>query len=221
MFSYNNYGIINFMQNIFIGGSDTPSATIIWSMTELIKNPSIMKKAQEEVRSLVRSKGKVEESDLCKLYYLKCVITEVMRLHPIVPLLSPREAMKCCTINNYDIPPGTMLLVNTFAISRDTNVWENPDKFDPERFSDRLIEFDGLDFKLIAFGAGRKKCPDMKFGLLVVELALANLLCYFNWELPIGVSADDIDTTEAMGIVVHKKNDIFLVAKRYRGAVGE
>ncbi|XP_026411008.1 cytochrome P450 71A1-like [Papaver somniferum] len=83
------------IQDVFLGGVDTSAVTVSWAMTELIKNPEVMKKVQEEIRSYdLGMKGKVEESDLHQFIYLKMVITETMRLHPPGPLLLPRESKK-------------------------------------------------------------------------------------------------------------------------------
>ena len=89
---------------------------MIWAMTELAKNPRLMKKAQNEVRKFVGNKGKVTESDTNHLLYLKMIIKETLRLHPPVPLLIPRETMSRFKINGYDIYPKMLLQVNVWAI---------------------------------------------------------------------------------------------------------
>ncbi|KAJ6793579.1 cytochrome P450 71A9-like [Iris pallida] len=202
------------LMNIFVAGSDTSSASVEWTMAELMRHPSVMRKAQNEVRSIVGKKGKVEESDLDRLQYLKCVLKEVFRVHPTVPLLVQRETIQHCRVDGYDIPAKTRLLVNTLAIGRDASIWERPEEFDPERFVGTDIDIRGHDFELIPFGAGRRICPGMGVGILVVELALANLLYSFDWELPEGTTKEDIDMSEAPGITVHRKSHLHLVAKR-------
>lgn len=77
---------------MFSAGIDTTTTTMEWVMAELIKNYEVMKKAQEEVRRMVGGKHKVEEDDLHQLHYLKCVIKETLRLHPVAPLLAPKES---------------------------------------------------------------------------------------------------------------------------------
>ena len=74
------------MQDIFVAGTDTSAATLVWAMTELMKNPIVMKKAQEELRNLIGKKGFVDEDDLQMLSYLKALVKETMRLHPAAPL---------------------------------------------------------------------------------------------------------------------------------------
>ncbi|URE12318.1 Cytochrome P450 [Musa troglodytarum] len=64
------------IQDIFVGGIETSSTTLEWAMSELMRTPETMKRAQEEVREAMRGKGKVEERDAGGLSYLKLVIKE-------------------------------------------------------------------------------------------------------------------------------------------------
>nr|CAD1820056.1 unnamed protein product [Ananas comosus var. bracteatus] len=201
------------LTDIFIAGTDTSSATLSWTMTQLMKNPSKMKKLQQELREIIGNKGKVEEADLHRLTYLKLVIKEVLRLHPPAPLLVPRETIEKCTIKGYEVPSNTRVLINAKAIGLDPNSWENPNEFRPERFIDNDVDFRGQDFSFVPFGVGRRSCPGISFALVVVELALANLLYCFDWEFPFGVKKEDLDLEEAVGITVHRKNPLYLVAK--------
>ncbi|PSR99611.1 Cytochrome P450 71A1 like [Actinidia chinensis var. chinensis] len=203
------------LMDIFIAGTDTGAATITWAMTALIKDPAVLKKVQEEVRNVVGKKGKVEEDDIQNLPYLKAMIKETLRLYPPAPLLVPRETTQRCIIDGYEIQPKTVVYINAWAIARDPESWENPDKFLPERFLGSNIDFRGQNFELIPFGAGRRGCPGINLGVATVELALANLLYSFDWELPDGMKKEDIDTDVKPGLTMHKKNDLCLVAKNY------
>ncbi|XP_009388172.2 cytochrome P450 71A1 [Musa acuminata AAA Group] len=203
------------LMDIFIAGTDTSSATVEWAMAELIRQPELMKRAQDEVRRSVGSKGEVEESDLHQLHFFKCVIKETMRLHPAAPLLLPRETMQHFKLNGYDILPKTWMYVNAWAIGRDPNSWGRPHLFDPERFMHDSTEASGQDFKLIPFGEGRRICPGKNLGMLMVELVLANLLYSFDWHLPPGMVKEDISMEEAPGVTVHREYALCLMATKY------
>ena len=170
-----------------------------------------MKKAQKEVREVTGEKGFVAENDVQKLVYLKAVVKEAMRLNPPIPLLIPRQTIEKCMINGYDIEAKTLVYVNAYAIGKDPECWENPNEFLPERFMMSSIDFKGQDFELIPFGVGRRICPGMAMGVATTELALANLLYPFNWELPPGEDRKDIDMAALPGITMHKKNHLCLV----------
>ncbi|XP_020252854.1 cytochrome P450 71A1-like [Asparagus officinalis] len=206
------------LMNIFVGGTDTSSASIAWAMAELARKPNVMKKAQEEVRKAASKKGRVEENDLAQLQYIKCVVNETLRLHPPLPLLVPRETIQHCEINGYDVSAKTRVLVNAWAIGRDEDAWENPEEFNPDRFVGSSVDYRGQDFQFIPFGAGRRICPGIQFGVETVELALANLLYAFNWELPPGVERENIDMHEAPGLVTRRATDLRLVATNYEEA---
>ncbi|KAK2663615.1 hypothetical protein Ddye_002189 [Dipteronia dyeriana] len=199
--------------DMFAAGTDTTFITLDWGMTELIMNPKAMEKAQAEVRGIVGERRIVLESDLPQLHYMKAVIKEIFRLHPPVPVLVPRESMEEITIDGYNIPAKTRYFINAWAIGRNTESWENPETFEPERFMVSTIDFKGQDFELIPFGAGRRSCPAITFGTASVELALAQLLHSFDWELPPGIETKDLDMTEVFGITMHKIADLIVVAK--------
>ncbi|KAL2470882.1 Cytochrome [Abeliophyllum distichum] len=203
------------LMDIFIGAINTSSLTMIWAMTELARNPRVMKKAQVEIRSCVRRKPRVSENEIPKLKYLKNVVKETFRLHPPVTLLLPRESMRPCKIGGYDIPAKTRIHVNAWAIGRDPETWKNPEEFYPERFEDNDVDFRGNHYELIPFGAGRRICPGLTMGSTAIEFTLANLLHCFDWGLPDGMQTEDISVEEEAGLTVNKKYSLYLVPIKY------
>nr|GMC53506.1 cytochrome P450 83B1-like [Ipomoea batatas] len=202
------------LMNVFIAGTDTSSAVIIWTMTALIKDPRVMNLVQSEIRELVGKKGKVDEEDIQKLPYFKAVIKESLRLYPPSPILVNRESLSKCTIDRYEIKPKTLIIVNAWAIARDPEYWKNSDKFYPERFLDNNVDYKGQNFEFIPFGAGRRTCPGITLGVASSELALANLLYAFDWELPSWLKKEDVDTNVLPGLTMHKKTPLCLIAKK-------
>lgn len=203
--------MLRVIQDMFAGGSETAATTLQWIMAELVKNPRVMQQAQDEVRRVFAGHHKVTEEGLSNLNYMHLVIKEGLRLHPPAPLLVPRECRSECQVLGFDVPKGTMVLVNAWAISRDPKHWDAAEEFVPERFEHSKIDFKGTDFEYTPFGAGRRMCPGMAFGLANVELALASLLYHFDWELPRGMEARDLDMTEAMGFTTRRLHDLLLV----------
>ncbi|XP_068638801.1 cytochrome P450 71A1-like [Aristolochia californica] len=199
------------LMNLLVGGTDSSSTTVVWAMAELMRKPSAMKKVQEEIRRVVGSKGKVEETHLPHLEYFHFIVKETLRLHPPGPFLIPRENQQHCQINGYDIFPKTTVIVNVLAVSLDPDSWENPEEFMPERFKNVDIDYRGPEFQLLPFGAGRRGCPGVNFGLRTVELALANLLYSFDWELPDGTRKEDFSMEECYGLTVQRKTPLRLV----------
>ncbi|GAV93033.1 p450 domain-containing protein [Cephalotus follicularis] len=152
-------------------------------MSELIRNPLVMRRLQVEVREVTKGKLKVEESDLPRLVYMKVVIKETWRLHPPVPLLVPRETLEECTVGGYRIPCKTRVFVDARLIGKDPKYWENSHEFQHERFLESSIDFRGKHFEFISFGVGRRGCPGINFALPIIEFAFANVLFRFDWKL--------------------------------------
>lgn len=203
---------------MFTAGTDTSSGVVEWAMSEMMKNPHVMERAQTEVRQAFLGKPEIKESDIQQLHYLKLVIKETLRLHPPIPLLLPRESREHCVINGYEIPVKTRVIVNAWAIGRDSEHWENAESFEPERFlQDSSADFRGTHFEFIPFGAGRRMCPGMLFGLVNVEVPLARLLFHFDWKLPNGIGAEELDMTEGFGITMRRLNNLHLIAIPFRG----
>ncbi|KAD5508606.1 hypothetical protein E3N88_16309 [Mikania micrantha] len=145
-----------------------------------------------------------KESDTKNLVYLKAVIKETLRLHPVVPLSVPHESIEDCVVGGYNIPKGTRLMVNLSKIHRDPNTWSNPHEFQPERFltSHHHLDVKGQHFDLIPFGAGRRMCPGDTFALHEMRLTLASLIQQFELETS---SNEPVDMSASFGITVSKQ----------------
>ncbi|KAK6266609.1 hypothetical protein QUC31_017447 [Theobroma cacao] len=201
--------------DILGAGSETSSTTMEWAMSEMLRNPRVMKQAQAEVRQVFDRKGNVDEAGIHELKFLRSIVKETLRLHPAAPLLVPRECDENCVISGYDILAKSKVIVNAWAIGRDSRYWKDAEKFNPERFLDSPIDFRGTHFEYIPFGAGRRICPGISFALPNIELPLAQLLYHFDWKLPNGSNCEDLDMTECFGITVRRKNDLFLIPIPY------
>ncbi|PIA38464.1 hypothetical protein AQUCO_02800286v1, partial [Aquilegia coerulea] len=204
------------IMEIFTAGSDTTSTTLEWAFSELIRNPTVMAKAQSEVRHVLKGNTKASpSSDVSELSYLNLVIKETLRLHPPAPLLIPRQSRERCEVDGFEIPKGTKVFVNAWALGRDPEYWNDAEKFIPERFEDLSVDYKGTNFQFIPFGAGRRICPGMTFGLANIILPLAQLLYHFDWKLPNGVKAEELDMTENFGLTVGRKSNLFLIPTHY------
>ncbi|CAO2186564.1 unnamed protein product [Urochloa humidicola] len=204
--------------DMFGAGTDTSSLVLGSAMAELMRNPRHMTKLQGEVRTHTpEGQEMVDEENLASMAYLKAVVKETLRLHQPAPLLLPHLSMADCVVEGYSIPSGTRVIINSWAISRDPESWEKPEEFMPERFMDggsaADIDFKGNNFEFLPFGAGRRICPGLNFGLATVEIMLANLIYCFDWQLPNGMEAKDVDMTEVFGLSIHPKEKLMLVPK--------
>jgi cytochrome P450 len=184
--------------DMFTAGSDTMALTVEWAMAELLRNPSIMAKLRAEIKATVGGKKEaVDEDDVAGLPYLQAVVKEAMRLHPVAPVMLPHKAVEDgVEIGGYAVPKGCTVIFNTWAIMRDPAAWERPDDFVPERFLNREQDIVGKQFEFIPFGSGRRLCPGVPMAERVVPLILASLVHAFEWQLPDGMSPEQVDVSE-------------------------
>ncbi|KAI3794337.1 hypothetical protein L1987_36967 [Smallanthus sonchifolius] len=220
-FAITNDNIKAIFADIFAAGTDTSSITIEWAMTEMIRNPSVMKKVQTEVREAFKWKTMITEKDLQSLSYMQLVIKETLRLHPPVPLLLPRECREQCKIDGYDIHVKQKVMINAWACATDPEYWEDAESFKPERFEKTSVDFMGNDYEFIPFGAGRRMCPGVNFGLRSVEFFLAHMLYFYDWNLPDGLNPTDVDMTETEGVFAGRKDHLRLIPTFYPKVVDD
>ncbi|KAI5068238.1 hypothetical protein GOP47_0016583 [Adiantum capillus-veneris] len=207
-----NHDVKAMMLDIFGASMHTTTATIEWAFAELLRNPDILQKLRDEVD--VATKGKtdvVTDEDVQKMPFLELVVKETLRLHPSLPLLLPRISSADCKVGKYTVPKGTQAIVNMWAIARDPEAWENPESFYPERFEGKELDVRGQHYEFLPFGSGRRMCPGMRLGLSSVHVTLANLVKFFEWELPHGQSPAAMDMSEKIALGCSKNVPVLAI----------
>ncbi|KAF4396578.1 hypothetical protein G4B88_028892 [Cannabis sativa] len=146
------------------------SATLEWVMANLLNYPHVLKKVKDEIDS------------------------------QIGPLLVPHYSSNDCTISRYDVPHGTILLVNAWATHRDPKLWKDADSFIPERFENINSE-NNEGYKLMPFGLGRRACPGKSLAQRMMGLTLGSLIQCFDWKR---IDDNEIDMVEGKGLTMPK-----------------
>jgi len=187
------------LQSLLQAGTDTSSSTIEWAMALLLNNPDVLRKAASEIHSVVCASRLLQESDLAGLPYLRCVITETLRLKPLAPNHIPHEASRDCVVAGYAVARGTMVLVDVYSMQRDPDVWEEPERFMPERFMDGGEVGAGESRWMMPFGMGRRRCPGEGLALRTVGIALGVMVQCFEWER---VGGKEVDMSEGSGLTM-------------------
>jgi cytochrome P450 len=182
---------------MLLAGTDTSANTAEWAMTSLLNNPEVLKKATAEIDEHVGNERLIKESDMTHLPYLQCILNEVLRLYPGGPLLLPHQSREDIIIGGYNIPCGTMILVNAYQIHRDPDKWDQPSKFMPERFANKKTE----NLWMIPFGMGRRKCPGEGLAMREVGLILGTMIQCFDWKR---IGDELVDLTEGSGLTLRK-----------------
>ncbi|KAL0339596.1 UNVERIFIED_CONTAM: 3,9-dihydroxypterocarpan 6A-monooxygenase [Sesamum radiatum] len=203
--------IKGFILDLFIAATDTSALAMEWGLSELINHPNIMRKAAQEIDSVVGNNRIVQESDIPHLPYLQAIVKEILRLHPPAPLI-PRESTEDCTISGYHIPAKTRVFISIWAVGRDPNYWEDPLEFRPERFLPKdgsakgQLDVRGQNFHFLPFGSGRRGCPGTSLALLLVQTTLAAMIQCFEWKVEGGNGT--VDMEEGPGLTLPKAHHL-------------
>nr|WEX29781.1 p-coumarate 3-hydroxylase [Ligustrum robustum] len=200
--------IIGLLWDMISAGMDTTTITVEWAIAELVRNPRVQKKIQEELDQVVGTERLMTEADISNLPYLQCVIKECFRMHPPTPLLLPHKANVNVKIGGYDIPKGATVSVNVWALARDPAVWKDPHEFRPEQFFEMDVDMKGTDYRLLPFGSGRRICPGAQLAINLVTSMVGHMMHNFTWAPPAGVRVEDIDMMEQPGLVTYMKTPL-------------
>ncbi|KAK9046013.1 hypothetical protein V6N11_051916 [Hibiscus sabdariffa] len=196
------------LMDVVVGGTDTTSTMMEWTMAELVQHPEAMEKVKKEIADVVGPDGTVDESHLPNLRYLDAAVKETFRLHPPMPLLVPRCPGDSCTVGGYSVPKGTRVFLNIWCIQRDPELWENPLEFKPERFLNDKFDYLGNDSRYMPFGSGRRMCAGVSLGEKMLYSSLAALIHAYDWKLAEGT---ENDLTGRFGIIMKKMKPLILV----------
>ena len=190
------------LQELLVAGTDTSALATQWTMAELINNPTILERLREEIESVVGNTRLIQETDLSNLPYLQSVVKEGLRLHPPASI-SVRMSQERCELGGFYIPEKTLLVVNTYAIMRDPNFWEDPEEFKPERFitSSRSEQEDEMReevLKYIPFSAGRRGCPGSNLAYVSLGIAIGVMVQCFDWR----IKGEKVNMSETAGTIM-------------------
>ncbi|TFK20130.1 cytochrome P450 [Coprinopsis marcescibilis] len=169
----------------FVGGSDTVVTSARALIFAMASHPDVQRKAQAELDAVVGAERLPSPTDMDHLPYMQAIVKEIGRWHTVVPLGLPHASRDDDVFNGYFIPGKTILMPNVWAIMHDPEIFEDPDKFNPERYlKDGKIDPSVLDSFGGAFGFGRRTCPGRYFSQSALQFMAASLLAVFDIRPP-------------------------------------
>ncbi|XP_028768360.1 licodione synthase [Neltuma alba] len=204
--------------DFFTAGTDTTATAVEWAISELINNPRVSKKAQEEVDKVTENKRLISEADIPNLPYINAIVKEIMRLHPPVTMIN-RKGTQDCLVSGYLIPKETMLFINVWAMGRDPKIWKSPLEFVPERFLEGKqsgLDIKGHHYELLPFGTGRRGCPGQPLALQELPVVIGALIQCFTWK-PLDSEGKIIDEgkrinmDERPGLTAPRANELLCI----------
>ena len=166
---------------------------------ELVNNPDLQSRIRDELDTILGKGNLISEADTHnnKLPYLSAFVKEVMRLHMIVPLLLPHLNLEAAKLSGYDIPAQSRIYVNSWWIANNPKYWDEPERFNPERFLNSSMDMAGNDFKFLPFGAGRRACPGSIIAMPLMPIVLGRLIQAFELLPP--EATNKLDSTAVCG----------------------
>lgn len=194
--------------NLFLGGYETTAVGLAWTLQLLLHEPAVMAELRAEVDSVV-GRSRPDASHLAKLSYTRMVFQEALRVRPPLWWLV-RVAVVDDEIDGFHVPAGTFVLAPTYAIHRHPECWEDPDRFDPWRFTpERAASRHKLAW--VPFGTGQRQCIGSTFALAEAQLVLARLVQRYTF----AAGAPRRTAVPALSMTLHIKNGTpFRVTRR-------
>lgn len=159
-----------------------PSLNMLWA--HLCKYPEVQVKIQEEIDRVVGRSRLPNLDDRKNMPYTEAVLRESLRMDPVVPINTPRRCLEDTTLGGYSIPKDTLVLISLWSANYDSQIWEDPEQFRPERFLDNNGNLLKKDY-ILSFGAGKRLCAGETFARNNMFLMLSGLLQNFNFK-PVG-----------------------------------
>jgi len=163
-----------------LAGYETSSNTLSFTLYYLAVNPDVQDKLRKEITEAMESNAKMPLYEVAQsIEYLDCVIMEAQRLYPPAAQVN-RECSEDYDLNGIHIPAGTEIVIPIYALHHDPDAWQDPEKFDPERFRGPAKDARHA-FQFLPFGAGPRNCIGMRFALMEIKIALVRILTKYKF----------------------------------------
>jgi cytochrome P450 len=184
------------VMTIFLAGHETTAVAMGYLWLLLAENPEIDARLQTHLQEVLQGKSPAFE-DLKKLGFLKNIIDETMRIYPPVYAVE-RYALADDEIGGFRIPKGTNVIISPYAIQRDETWWENPTKFDPDRWNTEAVQ-NLPRYAYFPFGGGPRLCIGEQFAIYEMLIIIGILRQKFSFSKPIDykLSLDPLVTLRA------------------------
>jgi len=166
----------------YVGGFETSATTTQWTLYEMALNPDIQEKTRKDINDvLAKHGGKITYDSIMEMKYLDRVVAETLRKYPPVPFLQRECNTRYQISGTKDVlEKGTLVFMPIYGLHMDPYYFPNPEKFDPDRFTEEEKQ-KRHHFAYLPFGEGPRNCIGMRFGLLQTKVGLATILS--NYEL--------------------------------------
>ena len=157
------------MMTIFLAGHETSGTGLSWMLYALSRHTEVRNRLEREIEDVLGGRTPVL-GDLEQMPYSRMVVEEALRLYPPI-WLYPRDAARDDQIGGYHIPAGSSVFVSPYVTHRHPAFWDNPEAFDPERFTPEQVAARPR-YTYFPFGGGQRQCIGNHMAMLQLQLAL-------------------------------------------------
>lgn len=170
----------NEVMDLLLAGYETTANALTWTFYLLSQNLWAFERLRSEVR-LVLGERQCNSLDLVHLPYLQCILDESLRLFPPAWIIG-RRAIAEDVIGGYHVPAGTVIAICIYTLHRHPALWEQPDLFDPQRFTPERSASRNR-YAYMPFSIGPRQCIGANFAVLEARLILASIAQRFELHL--------------------------------------
>ena len=175
-------------------GTDTSSTTLLWLLLYMAVHPEEQRRIQRDIDAVVSGEGPPTHAECLRIPRAEATIFEVMRLSTIVPFALPHCAVADATLEGYDVPRDTLVLINLWSVAHDARVWDHVNDFRPDRFltkrADGYVVNRQMAHRFLPFSAGRRRCIGEVLGRMQVLMLFVTILHKCTIRLPEGYEPD-------------------------------
>jgi cytochrome P450 len=180
---------------IFVAGSGTTFTTTLVGVLNLMQNPAVFRKARAEIDRVIGTDRlpSLKDRDNPELRYIEYLVEEIGRWRPLSAVGVPHKSLKDDVYNGMLIPKGSHVYFNAWAMSRDENIYRNPELFNPDRYRSVEEGGDGEPFLQAPFGFGRRVCVGKHLAQASVWIVVATLIATMDITKPIGPDGKEME----------------------------
>ena len=195
---------------VLVAGYETTAVTLTWMFHLLSQHPDVEQRLRQEIQTVLGDRPPALE-DLARLEYVRQVISESMRCYAPFWAMT-RETVADDEIGGYAIPAGSLIVVSPFVTHKHPGFWDEPDRFDPGRFSEKHSA-GRHRFAYLPFGAGPRFCIGERQAMLILQMSLAAILQKYHLH-PVPGQSIEIHTA----MTIRPKNGLMMRVSPAAGA---
>jgi cytochrome P450 len=182
---------------LLFAGHETTAIALAWALYHLHKAPAMLERLRRELKTLG---DEPEPEAVTQLPYLTALCKETLRLHPVAPILPPRQVREPFEFMGYNLPPGTLISIATLRLHKREDLYPAPLSFLPERFLQRSF----TPFEYMPFGGGTRRCIGSEFAMYEMKMVLATLLS----DCRLSLASDEIPREARRNLVLGPSNGV-------------